>query len=130
MASYKVSDITFRQSRNHNNPTSTVGEYIANITQRLFNMVPGDDEYNLDMGLDIFGHVNRAFENGQRDTVYESKITEQFATYTDLNVSGVIALYSDGILYVSMAVSYAGRNYILETNSTGNDLISLIEKQM
>ena len=125
MASSKISDVTFRQSRNYNNPTSSEGEYIVNVAQRLFHMIPGDDEYNPDMGLDIDAHSKKQHENGERDRVYENDIRDQFTRFTSIVPLGVVAIYMNKVLYIMMNIQFQGSTYRMEASSALDNIVSI-----
>ena len=75
---------TFRMGRVGDPIVSNGIEAVCNILQRLLFMVPGMDDYNTNMGLDITTRAKRSYIDNTRDTEYESMIVEQMNTYTDI----------------------------------------------
>jgi len=101
-------------------------EYVINVANRLFFMIPGIDDYNKDMGLDIQTRAQRAAADGSRDTEYEQMIMQQFRTYTDIIPTGVVAIYQGHLLMIHMTAVYNGEDFQLKTSSDPNRLATQI----
>ena len=113
----KVTDLTFRTDLTGNMILGRRGEYVCNIAQMLFTMVPGYDEYAPEKGLDIARRKVRAYVQNTRDSAYESMIIKQFTTYTDLIPLQVIAMYLNESLHVYMMIRYLDGIYEMDIDS-------------
>ncbi|MCM1295172.1 MAG: hypothetical protein NC311_06495 [Muribaculaceae bacterium] len=105
---------------------SSGAEFICNVAQRLFYMVPGTDSYNRDMGLDITTRAKRPYQDGFRDSDYEQDVLKQFLAYTDIIPSAVVAIYQDKLLIVTMLAKYNGEEFTLRASSDPNRLATQI----
>lgn len=86
-------DATFRTDISGNPVISSNKEYYLNIATMLFNMIPGTDPYNPEMGLNISQLQFKPGTPGERDTAYENEIATQFGKYTDMLISTPIVQY-------------------------------------
>lgn len=111
------SNITFRMSRMGDPIVSNNGENICNIFQRILYMVPGTDDYNPDMGLDIVSRSKLQYTEGTRDTDYETRIVDQLFKYTDIVPLNVIAIYQDRILRIYMDCTIDNQEFRLQSSS-------------
>ena len=110
--------ITFRTESSGNMAVATPLENIANTVQRLFHIIPGSDDYDPEMGLDIVGRSRTSSENdGSRDTDYEITIMKQLQTYTNIRPLSVIATYENNTLKVGLSLEYSNRIYQLAITS-------------
>lgn len=115
-------DVTFRKSRTGAPITAKNGEYVCNIAKMLFAMKPGYDDYDPDRGLDIQSKLFQTYVDEQRDSDYETKITEQFTKYTDLIPNQVTAVYKNKALVIFMTVTYHQDIYLLDIVGDKNGL--------
>lgn len=115
-------DFTYRQEHTGSMAVSSGLEYICNIVQRMFYLIPGLDDYETSMGLDITTRATKPYEDGYRDSDYEQEIVRQFITYTDIIPSTVMAVYRDRILVVSMMASYNGEDFQIMVSSDPTQL--------
>lgn len=102
-------------------------EYICNVAQRLFYMIPGTDDYNKNMGLDITTRAHRPYDSDMRDVEYEQMVMEQFLTYTDIIPAIVNAVYKDNVLTVTMTASYNGEDFQIIITSDRKVLATYID---
>ncbi|WP_300943966.1 hypothetical protein [uncultured Duncaniella sp.] len=123
-----TTDLTFRTDRNNNMVIGKRGEYVCNVVNMLFNMVPGTDEYNPKRGLDIRRKARQPNESGSRDTSYESEIISQFTTYTDLIPMNVVVRYKNHKMYIYMQVRYMDVIYELDINNELDDIKTVLRK--
>lgn len=119
-------DFSFRVEHTGGMAVTSGGEFICNTVQRLFYMVPGMDEYNREMGLDITTRAKRPYQDGARDTEYETEIMRQFITYTDIIPTVVVALYQSKMLIITMAATYNGEEFTIRASSDPNRLATQI----
>lgn len=119
-------DLTWRTDRNGNVIASSKNEKLINQVQMLFMMHPGDDEYDLDRGLDIISKAQTTYVNGERDTEYENKIVTQFSTYTSIVPSNVVVVYTNNALVIAMNMTYEGEMYTVQVTGDSTSLKSLI----
>lgn len=113
----KKEDLTFRMGRTGSMVVGKRGEYVCNIVQMLFSMVPGTDEFDINRGLDIRSRNHKPYTEGTRDTEYENEILQQFTTYTDLMPLNIVAMYLRGTFLVYMEISYENQVYSLDINA-------------
>lgn len=125
MATQKT-DLTFRTDYTGNMVTAKNGEYIIQIVHMLFNMAPGMDEYNLNMGLNIEEKRIQSTVAGTRDTAYETEIGDQFVKYTDLIPINVTAMYTGDTFIVHMSIKYNDDIYNIDVTSDKETLSVLI----
>ena len=104
-------DITFRSDFSGNATLATGLHYYLGIINMLFNMVPGTDPYNPEMGLDVAKLRFTTGVQNQRNTEYESKIANQFNKYTDLNISSVIVQFIDDQWKITFTVTTNSATY-------------------
>lgn len=107
---------------------SKSAEYVLNKCTMLFNMVPGDDEYNPKMGLNLQAKRFQSYVDGSRDHDYESEIVKQFTTYTDIIPLNVVAMSVKSVFVILMTITYSNEIYQLETSSKEDELSLLINK--
>ena len=119
-------DISYRMDRIGNMIEPKRGEYVCNIAQMLFNLVPGQDEYDPERGLNIRGKLYQPFSNGARDPSYESEIMKQFNKYTDLIPANVIAIYLNGQYHVYMDVTYRNQVYMMDIAADADTLTAVL----
>lgn len=123
----RKSDITFRMStRTGEAIVSSNGESVCNMFQRLLYMVPGTDDYNKNMGLDITTRAKKPHINGTRDTEYEALVAEQLFAYTDIVPLNVVAIFQDQILAIYMDCRIDDQEFRLQTSSDTNKLATQI----
>lgn len=122
----ETTDLTFRHDRTGNMVIGKRGEYVVNIVQMLFNMKPGTDEFDSDKGLYISSKYFTHYTNNTRDSEYESKIVQQFTTYTDLIPSNVIAMYIDNTLRIYMMIRYEGNIYEMDMVFKNDTLTAML----
>lgn len=120
------SDFSCRIGRTGSMILTNGPEYICNIAQRMFYMVPGTDKWNKNMGLDITTRAKRPYQNGERDSDYEQEILKQFIEYTDIIPSAVVAMYQDKLLIITMLAKYNGEEFTLRVSSDPNKLATQI----
>lgn len=120
-------DATFRTDRAGNAILATKLEYYLGIVNMLFNMVPGTDPYNPDMGLNLAQYQFQAGIEGDRDSDYEVKITEQFSKYTDIRISNPIMQFASGGWKVAFQILVDGVAYTALVGYTENTLSVLIQ---
>ena len=104
-------DITFRSDFSGNATLATGLHYYLGIINMLFNMVPGTDPYNPEMGLDVAKLRFTAGVQNHRNTEYESNIANQFNKYTDLNISSVIVQFIDDQWKITFTVTTNSATY-------------------
>lgn len=119
-------DFSFRVEHTGGMAVTNGPEFICNIAQRLFYMVPGTDDYNRKMGLDITTRAKRPYQDGYRDSEYELEVMKQFIDYTDIVPSVVVAIYQSRMLIVTMIATYNGEEFTLRTSSNLNMLATQI----
>lgn len=122
----RKTDLTLHTDRTGNMVVGKNNEYITGIVQMLFVMKPGTDENDLEKGLDIYSHRYKSENSGTRDTAYETEISKQFSTYTDLVPINVVAMYINNTLIISMKIQVGGELMNLEVSSTEPDNISVL----
>nr|DAS76595.1 MAG TPA: hypothetical protein [Caudoviricetes sp.] len=93
----------------------------------LFNMIPGYDPYNPEMGLDIAKYQFKTGVRGERDTEYELKIADQFGKYTDLHISTPIVQFVDDGWKITFQILTASASYTTFVGYKENELITLID---
>lgn len=121
-----VKDLTFRIDRTNNAIISRGGEHVLNVVQMMFNTVPGEDEYNTDMGLNIGAAKHHAHPNGSRYTEYEARIENQFLTYTDLIPVQVIVLMKDGRMIIYMRLRFMDTIYEVDITEENDSLSAIL----
>lgn len=119
-------DLTWRHDRSGNMIRGKRGEYVVNICQMLFNMVPGTDEYERDRGLAIRTKLQKNYAEKTRDIEYESEIIRQFTTYTDLVPSQVLAIYMNKSLFIYMVIKHRSEIYELDMVADHNTLTAMM----
>lgn len=119
-------DLTYRTDRTGNMVKGKRGEYVCNLAQLLFNMVPGTDEYEPDKGLDIARKRNRTYTKETRDTDYENQIVTQFTKYTDLIPVNVIAMYMNNSLHIYMSIRFEGAIYEMDLIDSNDSLTAML----
>lgn len=123
-------DITFRMSRLGDPVASNSGEAVCNKFQRLLYMIPGTDDYNPNMGLDITTRAKRPYAEGARDTEYETQITEQLYTYTDIVPLSVIAIFSNKSLVILLNCQVNNQEFQVQVSSDPNALATVIQPKV
>ena len=121
-------DLTFRTDRSGNMVKGTRGEYVCNIAQMLFAMVPGADAYEPDRGLAIQQHLNQAYVEGARDAGYESEIRKQFIAYTDLIPTDVLAFYMNKTLFIYISFILDGNIYEVDVKAIHEALDTILRE--
>jgi len=119
-------DLTFRPDRTGNMIKGRRGEYVVNICQMLFNLVPGTDEYEPERGLAIRRKLQQTYVEKTRDTTYESEITRQFNQYTDLRPMQVLAVYMNKSLFIYMSIKFEGQLYELDMVADQSTLTAML----
>lgn len=119
-------DLTFRPDRTGNMIKGRRGEYVVNICQMLFNLVPGTDEYEPERGLAIRRKLQQTYVEKTRDTTYESEITQQFNQYTDLRPMQVLAVYMNKSLFIYMSIKFEGQLYELDMVADQSTLTAML----
>lgn len=120
-------DITFRTDTSGNPTISSNLDYYLGIVNMLFNMIPGYDPYNPEMGLDIAKYQFKTGVRGERDTEYELKIADQFGKYTDLHISTPIVQFVDDGWKITFQILTASASYTTFVGYKENELITLID---
>ena len=108
-------DLSYRVGYSGNAIVASGGEVICNTFHRLLYMIPGEDDYEKEMGL---------------DTEYEAMITKQLYTYTDIIPITVVAIYQNKLLIVMMDCMYDNKEYRLQASSDPNLLATKIEPKV
>ena len=121
-----TTDLTLRTDRVGNMITGKRGEYVCNVAQMLFNMVPGTDEYEPKRGLNVKGKLQQTYMENSRDSAYESEIMQQFTQYTDLIPVNVVVLFKDKSLYIYMADKYQEMIYQIDVTADKNSLTAML----
>ena len=121
-----TTDISYRMDRIGNMIEPKRGEYVCNIAQMLFNLVPGTDEYDINRGLNIRGKLYQPMVEGTRDASYENEIIQQFTRYTDLIPSNVIAVYLNKQYHVYMDVTYRNQVYMMDITADPDTLTVML----
>ena len=114
MSSNRTYDMTFRTDRGGSMIKGKHGEYVVNICQMMFNLVPGSDVYEPERGLAIRQKLNQCYVEKTRDSAYESEIIKQFSEYTKLRPTQVLAIYMNKSLFIYMSVKFEGELYELD----------------
>ena len=107
-------DLTYRMESSGAPALTSPAEYIMNVAQRLFNMIPGTDDFNKDMGLNISSRMRMAMENGETDPDFESRIMKQFSTYTDIVPVSVHVIYHNKTANIIMDVAYNNQRFEMQ----------------
>lgn len=123
-------DFTMRISQSGDTVIANRSEYICNVAVMLFNMVPGTDDYNSNMGLNIGAKKFQPYTEGSRDSAYEAEIVKQFNTYTDLVPTNVIATFTKGHFTVLMSVELNGETYNVSVTVNDNNLTDVIAERV
>lgn len=121
---------TFRMGRVGDPIVSNGIEAVCNILQRLLFMVPGMDDYNTNMGLDITTRAKRSYIDNTRDTEYESMIVEQMNTYTDIIPTNVVAIFKDSMLIISITGKLSGNEFMFQTSSDPDTFAAQIQPKV
>lgn len=121
---------TFRMGRVGDPIVSNGIEAVCNILQRLLFMVPGMDDYNTNMGLDITTRAKRSYIDNIRDTEYESMIVEQMNTYTDIIPTNVVAIFKDNMLIISITGKLSGNEFMFQTSSDPDTFAAQIQPKV
>lgn len=121
-------DLTFRTGTSREWAIASKTEHVLNTIQRLLYMTPGTDIYNPDAGLDVVGRARRAYKEGDRDTEYENRVTEQINTYTDIIVNSVVCLFQNETLVIAMNATYDSVEFRLRLTSDPATLENLITR--
>lgn len=121
---------TFRMGRVGDPIVSNGIEAVCNILQRLLFMVPGMDDYNTNMGLDITTRAKRSYIDNTRDTEYESMIVEQMNTYTDIIPTNVVAIFKDNMLIISITGKLSGNEFMFQTSSDPDTFAAQIQPKV
>lgn len=119
-------DLTFRTDRAGNMIRGRRGEYVVNVCQMLFNMVPGTDEYEPERGLAIRRKLQQTYEEKTRDTTYESEISRQLTTYTSLVPIQVLAVYMNKSLFIYMSIRFESQLYELDMVADQSTLTAML----
>ena len=122
-------DITFRTDTSGNPTISSNLDYYLGIVNMLFNMIPGYDPYNPEMGLDIAKYQFKTGVRGERDTEYELKIADQFGKYTDLHISTPIVQFVDDGWKITFQILTASASYTTFVGYKENELITIIDNE-
>lgn len=130
MAVTTKKDITYRVGYSGNAIIATGGEVVCNAFHRLLYMVPGQDEYNKDMGLDITTRCRRQYTENSRDVEYETMIVEQLNKYTDIQPISVVVVYQNGMLIVVMDCIYDNNEFRLQDSSDPDTLAAMVEPKV
>ena len=123
-------DLTFRTGYSGNAIVARNGEVVCNAVHRLLYMIPGEDDYNKEMGLDITSRSKRPYTEGERDVEYEGMIVKQLYAYTDIIPLNIVALYQNRMLIIMMDCMYDNKQYRLETSSDPNRLETKISPKV
>lgn len=123
-------DITMRTSQSGEGIIATRSEYICNVVNMLFNLVPGTDDYNSDMGLNIGAKKFQQYTEGMRDTGYESEIVKQLNTYTDIIPTSVIATYTNKHLTIFIVAQLNNETYNITVNTDDNFMTNVITERV
>ena len=123
-------DLSYRVGYSGNAIFASGGEVICNTFHRLLYMIPGEDDYEKEMGLDITTRSKRPYTENERDTEYEAMITKQLYTYTDIIPITVVAIYQNKLLIVMMDCMYDNKEYRLQASSDPNLLATKIEPKV
>lgn len=121
---------TFRMGRVGDPIVSNGIEAVCNILQRLLFMVPGMDDYNTNMGLDITTRAKRSYIDNTRDTEYESMIVEQMNTYTGIIPTNVVAIFKDNMLIISITGKLSGNEFMFQTSSDPDTFAAQIQPKV
>lgn len=121
---------TFRMGRVGDPIVSNGIEAVCNILQRLLFMVPGMDDYNTNMGLDITTRAKRSYIDNTRDTEYESMIVEQINAYTDIIPTNVVAIFKDNMLIISITGKLSGNEFMFQTSSDPDTFAAQIQPKV
>lgn len=119
-------DLTFRPDRAGNMIKGRRGEYVVNICQMLFNLVPGTDEYEPERGLAIRRKLQQTYEEKTRDTTYEAEISRQLTTYTNLVPLQVLAVYMNKSLFIYMSIQFENQIYELDMVADQSTLTAML----
>lgn len=120
-------DISYRLGYSGNAILASGGEVVCNAFHRLLYMVPGEDEYNKDMGLDITSRCKRPYTENSRDVEYETMIAQQLMTYTDIQPITLVAMFQNGILVILMDCMYNNNQYRIQDSSDPDTLAAMVE---
>ena len=121
-------DVTFRTDRAGNPVLATNIDYYLGVINQLFNMVPGFDPYNPDMGIDLESYRFKSGVHGERDGALEQRVSDQFRTYTDLNVSNVIAIFMDDGWKITFTLTTASTQFVALVGYKENSLSSVLRE--
>lgn len=122
-------DFMFKTDSNYNPLVVSGPARYKQIITMLFTMIPGMDEYNPEKGLNIFAKLYNPTINMRHDTDYELEITNQFARYTDLNITNVTAMPIDQTFVVYFEVNTPEGTYQVILNNRANELTVLLTNQ-
>jgi len=123
-------DLSYRIGYSGNAIVASGGEVVCNAFHRLLYMIPGEDDYNKEMGLDVTTRSKRPYVENERDTEYEAMIVEQVSKYTDIIPINVVALYQNKLLVIMMDCSYDNHEYRLQASSDPELLATKIEPKV
>ena len=126
MPANHTTDLTFRVDKGGASIRSIRGEYVVNICQLLFNLVPGTDAYEPERGLAIRHKVHQPYTDKTRDTEYENEIIKQFTTYTTLIPTQVLAVYMNNSLFIYMNIKFEGDIYELDMVANIDTLTAML----
>ena len=119
-----TTDVTFRTNDSGNWVMASTSEHILNTVQRLLYTHPGTDVYNPDMGLDIMGRCQKAYQDNSRDTEFENRMIDQLNKYTDIIPIAVVAQYRNKLMIIDMSITYESVQYRLQMSSDPSTLES------
>ncbi|MCM1532569.1 MAG: hypothetical protein NC114_09905 [Ruminococcus flavefaciens] len=123
-------DLSYRVGYSGNAIVASGGEVICNSFHRLLYMIPGEDDYNKEMGLDVTTRSKRPYSENERDTEYEAMIVKQLYEYTDIIPLTVVAVYQNQLLVIMMDCMYDNKEYRLQASSDPNRLATKIEPKV
>lgn len=124
-----VQDFSFRLDRSENMVINSNYEYMKGIIAYLFGIRKGSDAYNPDWGLDLPGKRFTVGNNRSRDTEYEREIERQFAKYTEMIATNVVAYRKDGRIRVSFTLLYQNNFYETVIEPTDDSLSVVINNR-
>ena len=114
MQNINSKDFTMRIEDTGSMALATATEHVLNTVQHLMFAVPGRDDMEPELGLNIRNKIRVALAEGERDTDYEQEIARQFLTFTDLAPTSVIAITENGEYHVHLTVSWNNQYFQLQ----------------
>lgn len=117
-------DLTFRVDRVGNVIMASESEHVMNVIQFLLNSIPGMDDYNNDMGINLNSiRVRPHNTNGSRDTKLELEIGEQISKYTDLTPINVVVTFPGNVMKIYLEVQYLNNIYSVDIEETSENTL-------